>query len=81
MSARSDVGLLPSGRAARRLKVDPWTVVRWAASGRLLSVRTPGGHYRLFAAEVDALARGESRERARGLGLAEQARLLQGQED
>jgi hypothetical protein len=75
VSTELGVKLISSGQAGKRLGKDSFTIVRWAVSGRLLSVRTLGGHYRLFAAEVDALARGEAPEAARELALAEQARL------
>ena len=74
MSA-AGVELLSSGQAGERLGRNAYTVTRWAACGRLLSLRTLGGHHRLYAAEVDALACGEAPEKARELGLAEQARL------
>jgi excisionase family DNA binding protein len=40
--------------------VDPKTVTRWAASGRITSIRTPGGHRRFRESEVRALLRGDS---------------------
>ena len=36
-------------------RVDPKTVTRWAAAGRLGSIRTPGGHRRFRESEVRAL--------------------------
>ena len=33
-------------------RVDAKTVTRWAVSGKLTSIRTPGGHRRYSAAEV-----------------------------
>lgn len=36
-------------------RVDPKTVTRWAAAGRISSVRTPGGHRRFRKSEVDRL--------------------------
>jgi excisionase family DNA binding protein len=36
-------------------RVDPKTVTRWAASGRIGSIRTPGGHRRFHASEVKGL--------------------------
>jgi excisionase family DNA binding protein len=35
--------------------VDPRTVTRWAAAGRLTAIRTPGGHRRFVRSEVLAL--------------------------
>ncbi len=34
--------LLTPGEIARMFRVDPKTVTRWAASGRIGSIRTPG---------------------------------------
>ena len=39
-------------------RVDPKTVTRWAAAGKLGSVRTPGGHRRFRESEVRALLEG-----------------------
>lgn len=36
-------------------RVSDKTVVRWAKSGRLPSFRTPGGHRRFYADQVEAL--------------------------
>jgi len=47
--------MLTPGEVARIYRVDPKTVNRWAASGRLTYVRTLGGHRRYYAAEVQAL--------------------------
>jgi excisionase family DNA binding protein len=44
------------GQAAAILRVDANTLARWADSGRLGAVRTPGGHRRYLASEVHALA-------------------------
>lgn len=44
---------------AAMFRVDPKTVTRWARQGLLTAIRTPGGHRRYLAAEVDALLRGE----------------------
>lgn len=38
-----------------KFRVDPKTVTRWAAGGKLSSIRTPGGHRRFREAEVKAL--------------------------
>lgn len=42
---------------AKAFRVDPKTVSRWGASGRLPSVRTPGGHRRFYASDVERLLR------------------------
>lgn len=42
---------------AELFRVDPKTVKRWAAAGRLgETVRTPGGHHRLWESAVRRLA-------------------------
>ncbi len=43
---------------ASLFRVDPKTVTRWAAAGRLESITTPGGHRRFRKSEVDALLSG-----------------------
>lgn len=50
--------LLTPGEVASLFRVDPKTVTRWAAAGRIGSVRTPGGHRRFRESEVRALLRG-----------------------
>lgn len=52
--------LLTPGEVATLFRVDPKTVTRWAAAGRMSSIRTPGGHRRFRESEVRALLRGES---------------------
>jgi excisionase family DNA binding protein len=47
------------GEVAVLFRVDPKTVTRWAASGRITSVRTPGGHRRFRESEVNRILRGE----------------------
>jgi excisionase family DNA binding protein len=44
---------------ANLFRVDPKTVTRWAAAGRIGSIRTPGGHRRFRESEVRALLTGE----------------------
>jgi excisionase family DNA binding protein len=46
---------LTSREVARLFGVDPKTIVRWAAAGRITSVKTPGGRLRYPEAEVLAL--------------------------
>jgi excisionase family DNA binding protein len=43
--------LLTPGEVAKLFRVDPKTVTRWAAAGRIATVRTIGGHHR-FRADV-----------------------------
>ena len=47
--------LLTSAQVGEMLVVDPKTVTRWARDGKLRSIRTPGGHRRYDAAQVEAL--------------------------
>lgn len=47
--------LLTRAEVALIFRVDPKTVTRWAAEGRLRSVRTPGGQRRYRESEVLAL--------------------------
>ena len=52
--------LLTPGEVAGLFRVDPKTVTRWAAAGRISSIRTPGGHRRFRESEVRALLRGDA---------------------
>lgn len=52
--------LLTPGEVASLFRVDPKTVTRWAAAGRISSIRTPGGHRRFRESEVHALLQGEA---------------------
>lgn len=54
--------LLTATEVADLFRVDPRTVTRWALSGRLESIRTPGGHRRFSEKHVRALLRGEQEE-------------------
>ena len=47
-----DERLLTPAEVASLFGVDPRTVTRWAAAGRLAPVRTPGGHRRYRRSEV-----------------------------
>ena len=47
--------LLTPGEVALMFRVDPKTVTRWASSGRVGSIRTPGGHRRFREAEINRL--------------------------
>lgn len=55
VSGVSGVELLTPREVAEMFRVDPKTVTRWAAAGRLPCVRTPGGQHRFPRAEVLAL--------------------------
>ena len=52
--------LLTPGEVASLFRVDPKTVTRWAAAGRISSIRTPGGHRRFRESEVRALLHGDA---------------------
>ena len=47
--------LLTPHQVAEMFRVDPKTVTRWASSGRVGSIRTPGGHRRFRESEILAL--------------------------
>ncbi|MGH3522517.1 MAG: helix-turn-helix domain-containing protein [Mycobacterium sp.] len=49
--------LLTAREVAALFRVGTRTVLRWAAAGHLRTVRTPGGHCRFAAADVNALRR------------------------
>ena len=49
--------LLTPGEVAALFRVDPKTVTRWAAAGRINSIRTPGGHRRFRESEIRELLR------------------------
>jgi excisionase family DNA binding protein len=51
------VDLMTPEEVAKLFRVDPKTVTRWAARGRLRSTRTPGGHRRFRREHVAALLR------------------------
>ena len=50
--------LMTPGELAKILRVDPKTVTRWGAAGRIRSIKTPGGHRRFYRADVEALLGG-----------------------
>jgi excisionase family DNA binding protein len=52
--------LLTPAEVAAIFRVDPKTVTRWAAAGRITSTRTPGGHRRFRTSEVNKLLQDES---------------------
>lgn len=55
MSDDDEDKLLTPSEVAKRFRVDPKTVTRWAKAGKLSSIRTLGGHRRFKASEVEAL--------------------------
>lgn len=46
--------LLTPKEVAAMFRVDAKTVARWAANGKLKSLKTPGGHHRFYADDVRA---------------------------
>lgn len=50
--------LLTPGEVADLWGVTAKTVTRWAAAGRLHSIKTPGGHRRFYESIVHALLNG-----------------------
>lgn len=52
--------LLTPGEVGKLFRVDPKTVTRWAAAGRISSIRTPGGHRRFRETDVRELLKEES---------------------
>lgn len=53
--AENTAELLTPGEVARLFGVDPKTVTRWAAAGKLSPLRTLGGHRRYRSSEVYGL--------------------------
>ena len=56
MTYLSEDKLLTPRQVADRFAVDPKTVTRWAVTGKLPYIRTPGGHRRYRASVIDKLA-------------------------
>lgn len=52
--------LMMPGEVAALFGVDPKTVNRWAKSGKLKFVKTPGGHLRFRAEEIRDIYDGEA---------------------
>ena len=55
MTMENPERLLTPGEVALMFNVAPNTVTRWASTGRIGSIRTPGGHRRFRASEIDGL--------------------------
>lgn len=47
--------LMTPGEVADAFRVDPKTVSRWAAAGKIRSLKTPGGHHRFYRNEIELL--------------------------
>ncbi|MER5608256.1 BldC family transcriptional regulator [Micromonospora tulbaghiae] len=56
--------LLTPAEVGELYRVDPKTVSRWGASGRLPCIRTPGGHRRFKESQVRALLEGDTGDQA-----------------
>jgi len=54
--------------AAEQLGVHPVTLRRWAESGKIQVVRTPGGHRRFAATEIERIKRRESGDNRESIG-------------
>jgi excisionase family DNA binding protein len=57
-----DDKLMTSGEVAQIFRVDPKTVTRWAAGGKIESVTTPGGHHRYREKDVRAFMKTTARK-------------------
>lgn len=55
-----DERLMTPAEVSTAFKVDPKTVTRWAKLGKLGFIRTPGGHRRYRASQVEALLSGDA---------------------
>ncbi len=56
--------LMTGAEVAAALRVNRNVPRHWANRGKIRSVRTLGGHRRYFRADVEAILRGETPERA-----------------
>jgi len=52
VEAAPEAAFLSRGEVARLFGVSPSTVTRWARTGVLPAVRTPGGHYRFRSEDI-----------------------------
>jgi excisionase family DNA binding protein len=44
--------LLTTAELGRMFRVNPKTVTRWAGTGKIMAVRTLGGHLRFYRSEI-----------------------------
>lgn len=58
----SEDRLLTSAEVAALFRVDPKTATRWAADGKLTTIRTPGGQLRFRESEVQSILAGAGAE-------------------
>ena len=54
-------GFLQPAHTARAINVSYPTLKQWIYKGKIRSIRTPGGHHRIPASEVERIARGRRR--------------------
>lgn len=59
-NSRKDNELMTPAEVAEILRVDGKTVTRWAERGLIRSIKTPGGHNRFFADDIQAIVNGET---------------------
>lgn len=52
VASMDDNALLTPGEVAAAMRVDPKTVTRWAAAGKISAIRTLGGHRRFKAGDL-----------------------------
>ncbi|GAA4924330.1 excisionase family DNA binding protein [Nonomuraea thailandensis] len=60
--------LMTPAEVAQLFRVGPKTVTRWAAAGRIGSVRTPGGHRLYRRDDVQAVLDTQTSPRTEGVG-------------
>lgn len=63
--------LLTPGEVAQMFRVDPKTVTRWASSGKIGSIKTPGGHRRFRESEVITMLAANTEEAAHHVDSAD----------
>lgn len=71
--------LLKPGEVASLFRVDPKTVGRWALGRRIGSLKTPGGHRRYDADEVEALIKSSFTSSLAAERLAQLKQMIGGQ--
>lgn len=72
--ATDDMILTPA-EVAKKLRLDPKTVARWAELGRIPSIKLPSGHRRYRAADVDAIIGRKAEPRLVSWGYRQQPDL------
>jgi predicted site-specific integrase-resolvase len=56
----SQLELMTPAEVSHAFGVDPRTITRWRKAGKLLVIKTPGGHRRYFRLQVDAMRQGRT---------------------